>query len=330
VRKGKVRYRCFDCLHWFQINRAKTKVFDSKKVLNLHLSGLSFRDLGETLELNSSTVYRKIKPLLNELPHCADLSRGNDKHYCGILLLDGKYTHVKGYKDKIPCIYGIDYLTHDIVHFVLSRGENYQTSLSFFQSLRLLGYPLKALVCDDNQNFQLACKRVYFKPVIQICHNHYKENIRKNLMVRSDPTYRPFMFEIEKLFSRKRTVEEFFFLARKILLKYGSDPKCQGVLLDIEKRKDVLLTYTNDTWIPRTTNLIECFNSHLEGRLKSLKGFESIHHAKLWFNAYFIRRRLKPFTDCGHKFQNLNGKCSLQVTIKDNIKFQRLKQKIGL
>lgn len=289
---------------------------------------MSFRNLGETLGINASTVYRQIKPLFDSLPHCADLSRGNDKHYCGILLVDGKYVHVKGYKDKIPVIYGIDYLTHDIVHFIVSRGENYQTSLSFFQSLRLLGYPLKALICDDNQNFQLACRKTYPKAVIQICHNHYKETIRKLLFVRSEPTYRPFMFEIETLFSRRMSSFEFFTIARKILLKYGSDPKCQGVLLDIEKRKEVLLAYMHEKPIPRTTNLIECFNSHLEARLKSLKGFESIHHAGTWFNAYFIRRRLKPFTDCQGQFQHLNGKCSLEMAIQNQSKFQTLKQKL--
>ena len=256
------------------------------------------------------------------------MSRGNDKHYCGILLLDGKYVHVKGYSDKIPCIYGIDYLTHDVVHFVLSRGENYQTSVSFFQSLRLLGYPLHALVCDDNQNFQLACRRTYPKAIIQICHNHYKENIRRNLAIRSDPTYRSFMYEIEKLFSQKRSVDEFFIIARKILLNYGTDPKCQTTLLDIERRKEVLLAYNNEKSIPRTTNLIECFNAHLESRLKSLRGFESVEHAKLWFNAYFIRRRLKPFTDCTDRFKQLNGKCSLEVAIQNERKFQTLKQKI--
>lgn len=291
------------------------------------MSGLSFRSLGEILGLNASTVYRKVKALLNELPLCADLSRGNDKHYCGILLVDGKYVHVKGYKDKIPVIYGIDYLTHDIVHFVVSRGENYQTSFSFFQSLKLLGYPLKVLVSDDNINFHLACKQVYSKSLVQICHNHYKENIRRILGVRSDPTYRPFMFEVEQLFSKRRTIEEFFFLARKILLKYGFDPKCQSILLDIERRKDVLLAYTYEKHVPRTTNLIECFNSHLECRLKSLKGFESIYHARLWFNAYFIKRRLKPFTDCRDKFKHLNGQSSLQIAIGNEHKFQRLKQK---
>lgn len=138
------------------------------------------------------------------------------------------------------------------------------------------------------------------------------------------------MFEIEKLFSKKRSVEEFFFVARKILIKYGDDPKCQGVLLDIERRRDVLLAYTTEKSIPRTTNLIECFNSHLEARLKSARCFESIRHARFWLNAYFIQRRLKPFTDCQGQFQKLNGKSSLQIAIKDEIKFQRLKQQIKL
>jgi transposase-like protein len=264
---------------------------------------------------------------LAQLPACADLSRGGHLHYCGILLLDGKYGHVKGYKDKIPVIYGIDYLTHDIVHFVLSKGENYQTSLGFFQSLKLLEYPLKALICDDNQNFQLACKRVYPKAVIQICHNHYKENIRRSLGVRSDPTYRPFVKEIEHLFDHRRSQDEFFFLSRKILLNFGSDPRCQGIMLDIEKRKDVLLAYALEKNIPRTTNLIECFNSHLEGRLKSLKGFQSIHHAKAWYNAYFIHRRLTPFTDCQGQFKKLNGLCSLEIALKNNARFLKMKEK---
>jgi len=245
------------------------------------------------------------------------------------LLIDGKYAHVKGYNNKIPVIYGLDYLTHDIVHFIVSRGENYHTCLSFFQSLRLLGYPLKALVCDDNQNFQIACRRTYPKAVIQICHNHYKESIRRQLCIRSDPTYRPFVKDIEYLFAKKRAEGEFFSIARKMFLKYRQDPICTNTLLDIEKRKNVLLAYTLEKQIPRTNNLIECFNSHLEGRLKTIKGFQSIHHAKLWLNAYFIQRRLKPFTGCQGKFKKLNGKCSLQLAIGNHKKFQALNQKLG-
>jgi len=121
------------------------------------------------------------------------------------------------------------------------------------------------------------------------------------------------MYEIEKLFSKRRSTEEFFSVTRKILLKYNTDPICANILLDIERRKEVLLAHVLEKSIPRTNNLIECFNSHLEGRLKTIKGFQSIHHARLWLNAYFIQRRLKPFTGCQGKFKKLNGKCSLHV-----------------
>ena len=65
---------------------------------------------------------------------------------------------------------------------------------------------------------------------------------------------------------------------------------------------------------PRTNNLIESFNSHLQGRLKTIKGFESFNHAELWLNAYFLRRRTKKFTDCEGKFKSLNGKSSIEIT----------------
>jgi hypothetical protein len=138
------------------------------------------------------------------------------------------------------------------------------------------------------------------------------------------------MAEIDNLFSRKRSVEEFFFIAQKILVKYGHDPRCQGVLLDVERRKEILLAYTKEKRVPRTNNLIECLNSHLEGRLATIKGFQSMSHARLWLNAYFIYRRFKPFTDCGSHFSHLNGHCSLEISLQNDPKFQQLKHQIKL
>ena len=51
------------------------------------------------------------------------------KHFCGILQVDGKYIHVKGYERKIPFIYRLDYYSHDIVANQLSPSENYQSYL---------------------------------------------------------------------------------------------------------------------------------------------------------------------------------------------------------
>jgi transposase-like protein len=262
------------------------------------------------------SAYSYVMKELENLPHCADVTRKYCSRFCGILLVDGKYVKVKGYERKIPVLYGIDYLTHDIPTYIFSVAENYQTCLSFFQSLKLLLYPLTAVVCDDNQNIYQAADHVYPNCCVQLCLNHYKETIRAVLSVRTDPTYGSFMRAIEFLFEKRRSGPEFLHIAGKIAYKYGSDERCMSILMDIQRRLSVLTGYMKQRRIPRTTNLIESYNSHLQGRLKTIKGFESFDHADLWLNGFFLHRRMKIFTDCEGRFKRLNGKSSLSQTQK--------------
>ncbi len=37
-----------------------------------------------------------------------------------------------------------------------------------------------------------------------------------------------------------------------------------------------------------------------------------------------IRRRTKPFTDCEEPFKHLNGKCSLEVVLKNDVDFPKI------
>lgn len=287
------------------------------------MAGFSFRTLANLNQLNAATVYRHNQKRLEQLPHIADVTRKYCTRFCGILLVDGKYVAVKGYDRKIPVLYGIDYLTHDIPHYILSVGENYTTCLKFFQSLKLLKYSLQAVVADDNINIFQAATHVYPGIVTQLCQNHYKENIRAELAVRTDETYVPFMREIEELFSQRYSRQQFDLMAGKIFRRYP-DPRCQAIMLDIERRKSQLCAYMMAKRIPRTTNLIECFNSHLQGRLKTIKGFEFFTHADAWLNGYFFKRRVTKFTDCEKQFKALNGKCSLELTMTDPTKIQEL------
>jgi len=258
------------------------------------------------------------------LPHCADVTRRYCSRFCGILLVDGKYASVKGYDRKIPVIYGVDYLTHDIPTYLLTKGENYQSCVTFFKALRLLNYPLQGLVCDDNINIIQACQFVYPRAVIQIYTNHYKENIRRQLQVRTDPTYQSFMGEIESLFKKKRSKDDIAKRANKVMKIYGNNDVCIKIIADIYKRRQELFAHLQMQGIPNTTNLIECLNSHLQGRLKTIKGFQSFQHANLWLNGYFLRRRTKKFTDCTKKFKYLNGKKSIERSQKPEVDIPRL------
>jgi hypothetical protein len=285
---------------------------------------MSFRNISSHFGISPATAYRRCLEALERVPVCIDVTRTLCSKFCGILVVDGKYIAVKGYDRKIPVLYGIDYLTHDIPHYLFSVAENYQTCITFFQSLRLANYPLQAVVCDDNINIYQAASKVYPAAVTQLCQNHYKQSIRLGLDVRNDPAYLPFMHEIENLFEKRRSEDEFGHLAGKILVKYQSDPRCISILADLQKRLPFLNAYTRLKRVPRTTNLIESYNSHLQGRLKTIKGFESFKYADLWLNAYFLKRRLKPFTDCTRSFRHLNGTSSLSHTLNHPEEIQPL------
>jgi len=98
---------------------------------------------------------------------------------------------------------------------------------------------------------------------------------------------------IETLFKNQRSSDDFNRVAKGIYTKYKHDELCVKILLYIDKNKNYFNAHYKVKHTPGTNNLIESFNSHLNGRLKTIKGFESFKHANLWLNAYFIRRRIK-------------------------------------
>lgn len=289
-----------------------------------HLLGISFRSLGQKGGVCGSTAYRRYLKEVSCIPHCLDVTRKYCSKFCGILLVDGKFVSVKSYSRKLPVVYGIDYLTHDIPHYLLSVSESYQTLHKFFASLRLANYPLQALVSDDNQNIREACLSVYPKAVTQLCHNHYKQNVRASLGLYQNLTYLSFMREVETLFDKKISPDDYKQRALKIYKFWQKDELPQKIMLEMAQRLPELMAYTKLKNTPRTNNLIESFNSHLEGRLKTIKGFQSFKHADTWLNLYFLARRAKPFTDCTGKFRGLNHQTSLQQTLSSNHKFEEV------
>lgn len=66
--------------------------------------------------------------------------------------------------------------------------------------------------------------------------------------------------------------------------------------------------------IPRTTNLIEGWNSTtMELRISSIRGFKKDKYARNYINAIILKYRFHKFKDCKKKFKPLNGKSPLQI-----------------
>lgn len=283
-----------------------------------HIDGIPFRKLGDEYGLSGKQTYTRVFSELSSLPDNTALTARYCAYTSGILVIDGKYVKVRGYKQKIPFIYVIDYETHDILFGVLTPAEDTQAFIECFQILKQLNYPLRIVVADDRSTLPIGLKRIYPSIPLQLCQNHYIENIRKALCIRTDATHQHFFNSLKKYVFREYENDDQLDNA----LYHLWTKRCEGDVLrenivkEIARRRKELFAYTHIPNCPKDTNLIELFNSHFNARLKSLKGFKTVAHAKIWLNGLLIRRRTKPFTDCSPKFRHLNGKCSLAMSIK--------------
>jgi len=285
------------------------------------MDGLPFRKLGDEHGLSGKQVFLKVRKEISALPQNFNLTRSlcDMNRFSRFLVIDGKYISVKGFEQKIPFLYGIDYLTHDIPHGDLFVAEDEMAFSQFFGKLKDLGYSPQVVIADDRAGLKQALNKVFPYARLQLCHTHYLENIRQLLRVRTEERYRHF-FNSLSLHVFKQDIDEYTIEAgwRHVWKeRTGGNWQLQNILKEIDRRKTDLFNYLQIKNCPNTTNIIESYNSHLQGRLDTIKGFQSFDSAKAWCNGYLIRRRTKTFTDCEFPFKHLNGFASLQFTIRD-------------
>jgi transposase-like protein len=271
---------------------------------------------------------------MNQLPQNTELTRllCDMARLSGILILDGKYVAVKGFARKIPFLFGIDYLSHDILHGQLFLAEDEAAFSLYFQTLKDLGYKLRIVMADDRQGLKQALHKVFPYARLQLCQNHFLENIRRVLRTRKQPNYRPFFYSLKKhVFTGIKTDQEITDGLKHVLEHHArGNSLLMAILGEIEARRYDLFAYRFFQDCPNNTNLIELYNSHLNGRLKTIKGFQSLTSAKRWLNAWIIRRRTKALTDCDRKFKYLNKHCSLELSIKKQAHWPDILTELGI
>lgn len=315
-RKKTHRFLCKSCHKHFSVN---PHFFNTKTILSDHLDGLSFRKLAVKYRISPMKAWRICEEELKKLPNNNQFTFNYCNRFSHIFVFDGKYFNIADQQYDWVLLWGIDYFRHDIPVFTIAPSENYHAWAKYFSYFRILSHHPKLVVCDDNINLKLAARSCFPAVKIQTCFNHFKENIRRDLKVRSDNTYKGFMGKIEDVFSQKFNDEALNKKLYSIYQNYHQDPICLSVLTNIEKYKNELLGYRNIHQAPVTTNLIEGMNAHLESRLVALRSFQSVNYAKLWFNGYILKRRYTKYTDCRGKFRYLNGKTGVEMSKKERI-----------
>jgi hypothetical protein len=312
-RKKVHRFFCKKCRKHFSFNPC---FIDKKAVLNDHLDGLSFRKLALKYKFSPMKAWRVCQKELLKLPDNNKFTFNYCSRFSNVFVFDGKYFNVSSEERDWVLLWGFDYFRHDIPIFSLAPSENYQAWAKFFAYFRILNHYPKLVVCDDNTNLKLAARSLFPAVKIQTCFNHFKENIRRGLKVRSEDTYKPFVKRIESVLKDKLADQVFDRWLWALYRDYKHDPVCVAVLTNIQKYKTELTGYRNIPRAPVTTNLVEGLNSHLEARLFSLRSFQTIKYARLWINGYILKRRFTKFTDCKGKFKPLNGKRGVDLTKK--------------
>ena len=314
-RNKSIVYRCKRCSKYFSI---KTVHYDQKRIRDDHLDGLSFRDIARRYDISAMTAWRICEEELRKLPDNNEFTFKYCDRFSQILVCDGKYFNVVNGKDTSDWVllWGFDYFRHDIPVIMIAPRENYQSWSRFFSYFRIINNRPRLVVCDDNSNEKMAARAVFPAVKIQTCYNHFKENIRRTLRVRSENTYKVFMHRIEDVLGQKQTDLDRNRRLFALYRDYKDDPVCVSVLTNIDRYKHELLAYRGIPQAPITSNIIEGMNSHIEARLHSLRSFQSIAYAKLWLNGFMLKRRFTPYTDCKGKFRYMNGKTGVQQTKK--------------
>jgi transposase-like protein len=212
----------------------------------------------------------------------------------------------------------------------LFPAEDEAAFSQLFQKLYDLDYNIEIVVADDRAGLKTALLKVFPYAKVQLCHNHYLENIRVDLNIRSSDKYHEFFYDLVQHVFKVPEDQITAGLMHVFYQRCDKNRTLQNIVTTIKARAEDLFNYFRFKDCPRTNNIIESYNSHFQARLKSIRSFQSFESARRWLNAYVIRRRTKKFTDCKKRFKHLNKHCALELTIKKQAQWPDILKILGI
>jgi transposase-like protein len=222
-------------------------------------------------------AWRICEEELKKLPNNNQFTFNYCSQFSTTFVFDGKYFNVAIGDHDWVLLWGVDYFRHDIPICWVAPSESYQSWSKFFFYFRIISHHPQLLVCDDNTNLKMAARKNFPEVRIQTCFNHFKENIRRDLKVRSDDTYKPFMRRIEDVLTEKLNDADMNKRLFALYKDYQSDIVALSILTNIQRYRPQLTAYRGVPQSPVTTNIMEGLNSHLESRLLLFVRFNLPH-----------------------------------------------------
>ena len=217
-------------------------------------------------------------------------------------------------------LWGADFGTGDLPAHLLADGEGKVDGVLYFERLKEINYPLKAIVSDGNRSLLRAAELVYGKPIIwQQCTRHFAESLRR-LAREEEPKHemqtnalcKQLCFVVQQKSHKAFHAALVIFVDQKH--RYRTDKQLE-MIKHFWKNLGSLVQHLEhpELALPMTNNMIENYNRQLKLRLNSLGQFHSHQNATNYLKLWNLYRRFTPFTDFKKPNKQRNGKSPLQL-----------------
>lgn len=343
-KEWRQRFRCLDCGHRWSYQKKKQKdrlTVQEKKIARESIERGSMRILGRRYRLSRTAIMRLVHKVTNAAKDSIWVAQNFPLHWSGILVIDGKSIRVYDqiikkldlkkftgqeirWMHKKVWLCGIDYLTGDLPHYELADEETMVDLVLFFRVLKKIGYPLKVLVSDGNEEIVRAARHVYGNAFLhQLCTRHFIEGLKRKVgegVLAFDHQTNDLIMLIQSIIEAealKDSLDNLVKLKRKKL----TTPIQREMLKNVEAQMDELTTHLQhqELNIPHTSNDIENLFRQLNLRLKSIGMFGDFRTARNYLKAWALWRRTTKFTDCRGARKTRNGRSPLELACRKKL-----------
>lgn len=324
----------------------------AEQITRESLERASIRILSRRYRRAKDTIMRIIHRVCTSLPSSLEIAERFCPQWSGVLTVDGKVVKVydrliermdrlRLSEDEIRAMHrqrwlvGVDHGTGDLPHYDLMEEEGRIEWVTYFRQLQAIGYPLKGVVSDGNEDIPRAARFVYGPAVVwQRCTRHFIEDLR-TLLPSDDDDHRTERQRLEVLIAHVQRVIEADTIeaaAERLaeLTAYRRTIRSQIATVIINRfkaAKEHLCAHFlhPELRLPHTNNDAENLIRQLNQRLKTIGRFMHWRTARSYCNAWALLRRFTPFTDCVKSRRHRNGKCPLQLAGVDTRNIDPLK-----
>jgi transposase-like protein len=204
VRKtatGKIqRFHCLSCKKSFTckiLTRARVTPAAQVELTRRHLEDRTpIRELVRDTGHSSKTIVKAIHAVTKNVVSAAWISHQFNPVWGGYLAVDGTsvkvwdwsvgkyrfYRRQRRWLHKMSLLVAQDVQTTDIPTHHLDVEEGSIELVTLFQQLKEVGYPLRGLVSDGNEEIPKAARLVFGSEIPhQLCQLHYLKNLRERV-----------------------------------------------------------------------------------------------------------------------------------------------------